>query len=64
MNKAKKAFEEFWNDSETQYPESLKDFAKEIFIAGFNQGSHKPIYSMNKSQFQVLEKIIRGENTK
>ena len=56
MSDAESSFKEYWG--EEYFPDSLKKFAKEIFIAGFNYGSVKPTYLMNREQYMAIEKIV------
>lgn len=64
MNKElDEAFEDWWEGDEDDEPitDVSKDRAMEIFAAGYNMGSRKNIFQMNKSQYDVLVRMIKKQ---
>jgi len=54
------AFEDWWEGDEDDEPitEVSKEFAKEIFTAGYEMGSRKSVFQMSKSQMDIFVRMI------
>lgn len=63
MKKADEDFKYWWEGDEGDPPitDVKKKRAKEIFMAGYAAGSRQPIYTMSRSQHELLVKVIRKE---
>jgi hypothetical protein len=67
MKNAEEEFKEWYGQPDEDEPEFLikvpEQMIKDIWMAGYRAGGHQPWWSINKQQFQVLQKNLSEQQT-